>query len=436
MGTTAIALPQGVENPLFRQLMEALTPPSGSGRVATATENTAVDSSTPTDVFQLAQSSPGDQTSLVESSFYSSRAESFSLVAKMQEVAAAGNTETQDTAQQTDFAFVAELHSEQLSRFQQRTEAVAQGLKGSQQKSYLELSQQVATRFDMKLNVSGAALNGFATASDGLKGMPKIFDSLIDLSHKLMDRAQAFFDQFMTQFDGTWDTSKAQDFATKFQKMVNDFLQQIGNLGNAPGQTAKTGTTQNTSVEVQMEFSFSFEGKVAIVGQQVQQSDPVMLDLDGDGLELSHYSDGAIFDITGSGQAVKTAFVKGGDAFLALDRNRDGIINSGKELFGDQNGAANGYEELRKLDSNADGRIDQKDQGFADLLLFRDNGNGKTDKGELISLSAAGIESISLQYLQVDQHASGGNRIAQAASYRTINGRTGNAGDAVLNYLA
>jgi len=434
MGTAAITPFQGFQNPLFRQLMEAQLSPQGVSKPATAPETAPVPP--PEDVLQLGQAGPSGQAGLIDASFYTRQTESFSLLVQMQQAAAVGGDGAQATPQQTDFAFVAEMHSEQLYRFQQQTAAVAEGLDGTRQTSYAELSQQVASRFDMSLTLSGSALNGFAKASDGLKGSDKLFDKLIDLSQKLLEKAQAFFDQFMSQFDGTLDTSAAQDFADKFQKMVDEFLKQMGNLGGPPGQAKKAGGSQEVSVQIQMEFSFSFEGKVSIQGQQVQESDPVMLDLDGDGFELSNYADGAMFDITGAGQMVKTAFVKGGDAFLALDRNKNGVIDSGKELFGDQHGAANGYEELRKLDSNADNRIDRNDLAFADLLLFRDNGNGKTDKGELVSLSSAGIESISLHYLDVNQRATGGNRIAQTASYRTHSGRTGNAADAVLNYLA
>lgn len=434
MGTAAISPFQAFQNPLFRQLMEAQVSASGVSTPAVTSET--LPTQPPEDVLQLGQSGPSGQASLIETSFYSSQTESFSLLAKMQQAAAAGQDGAQDTTQQMDFAFVAEMHSEQLYRFQQQTAAVAEGLDGTRQTTYVALSQQVSARFDMTLSLSGSALNGFAKASDGLKDSDKLFDKLIDLSQKLLEKAQAFFDQFMSQFDGLLDTSDPEDFAVKFQKMVDQFLQQMGNLGGPPGQVKKAGVSEEYSVQIQLEFSFSFEGRIEIQGQQVQESDPIMLDLDEDGFELTNYADGAKFDITGSGQTVRTAFVKGGDAFLALDRNRNGLVDSGKELFGDQYGAANGYEELRKLDGNGDNRIDRNDQAFTDLVLFRDNGNGKTDKGELLSLAAMDIESISLQYLDVNQSAAGGNRIAQTASYRTHSGRMGNASDAVLNYLA
>jgi hypothetical protein len=168
----------------------------------------------------------------------------------------------------------------------------------------------------------------------------------------------------------------------------------------------------------------------------VQESDPITLDLNGNGIDLSSYRAGARFDITGKGKIATTAFVKGGDAFLAVDRNGNGIVDSGKELFGDQNGAKNGYEELAKLDSNRDGLINKLDKDFAKLLLFKDNGNGKTEPGELVSLAEAGIAELSLNYQNVNMTGGGGNRIAQIASYRRNDGAVGRTADAVLFFTA
>jgi len=174
--------------------------------------------------------------------------------------------------------------------------------------------------------------------------------------------------------------------------------------------------------------------EVSATQGEVQQGDPLILDLDGDGIELTSYTDGARFDLLGNGQPVRTAFVTGGDAFLALDRDSDGRIAGGGELFGEQRGAANGFEELRKLDSNADGVIDDLDRNFDRLLLWRDDGNGISEDGELITLAQAGIASISLGYQNVDQAALGGNRIAQIAAFHFTDGCLGRAADALLNY--
>ena len=78
--------------------------------------------------------------------------------------------------------------------------------------------------------------------------------------------------------------------------------------------------------------------------------------------------------------------------------------------------------------------IDAKDAAYDTLLLFKDDGDGKTEDGELVTLREAGIAEISIQYANVNEAAAGGNRMAQLASYRRTNGNIGRAGDAILNY--
>lgn len=84
---------------------------------------------------------------------------------------------------------------------------------------------------------------------------------------------------------------------------------------------------------------------------------------------------------------------------LALDRNRDGRINDGFELFGSRVGIGNGFEALREFDENHDGVIDRRDPVFEKLLVWRDStGKGKTLKKDLFTLDQMKVKSISLRY--------------------------------------
>ncbi|MEW6741049.1 MAG: glucosaminidase domain-containing protein, partial [Nitrospirota bacterium] len=84
----------------------------------------------------------------------------------------------------------------------------------------------------------------------------------------------------------------------------------------------------------------------------ITRRDPLILDLDGDGIETTNVKDGAYFDYDGNGFSEQTGWAGADDGLLVMDRNGDGIINDGKELFGDQtilsNGqrASNGFQAL------------------------------------------------------------------------------------------
>lgn len=82
--------------------------------------------------------------------------------------------------------------------------------------------------------------------------------------------------------------------------------------------------------------------------------------------------------------------------FLAIDKNGNGTIDSGEELFGDAR-ELNGFKALEKYDDNKDGVINAKDKVFKKLLLWRDkNGDGIAQKDEIVSLSSLGVTEISL----------------------------------------
>ncbi len=144
-----------------------------------------------------------------------------------------------------------------------------------------------------------------------------------------------------------------------------------------------------------------------------QDLDPIVVDLAGQGYELTSAQNGVKFDFFGNGKPMQMAWTAGGwnGGFLALDRNGNAKIDNGTELFGNvtpqpkpAKGRGNGFLALAVFDQpanggNGDGIIDARDAVYSKLVVWVDkNHNGVSDPGELLTLKQAGIQSISLKY--------------------------------------
>lgn len=145
---------------------------------------------------------------------------------------------------------------------------------------------------------------------------------------------------------------------------------------------------------------------------------PLILDLTGDGIAVGAAGDGVSFDLLSTGAPVRTAWPAPGDGLLALDRDGDGAITRGDELFGNGAGFANGFDALAVHDENSDGTIDARDPVYERLLVWTDrDGDGESGAGELRSLRAAGVVSIDLGYATSNRRDAAGNRHGQLGSF-------------------
>ena len=127
--------------------------------------------------------------------------------------------------------------------------------------------------------------------------------------------------------------------------------------------------------------------------------DPLVIDLNNDGIKGTNLDYKINFDLDNNGFKEATSWIDNNDAFIAIDKNNNGAIDNGSELFGNKSisnnayaytnpNAKNGFESLKELDSNNDGIIDEKDKEFTNLLLWQDkNSNGISETDELIKLS-------------------------------------------------
>ncbi|MET2465924.1 calcium-binding protein [Ralstonia sp. SM1864_UCD524_TZ4] len=173
-------------------------------------------------------------------------------------------------------------------------------------------------------------------------------------------------------------------------------------------------------------------------GTTPPRRDPLVLDLDGDGIETTTTRDGTVilFDHDGDGVKTGTGWVKPDDGWLVLDRNGNGAIDSGRELFGvdtlKSNGqfATDGFDALRDVDADKDGKIDASDSVFANLRIWRDlNQDGISQTNELTTLSANNIVSIGVNSTAVRTDLGNGNVQTAAGTFNRSNGTTGATGE-------
>lgn len=280
-----------------------------------------------------------------------------------------------------------------------------------------ETAGLIYRRAEADLRISSVSLERFAEQARDLENIdPDLLQDYLALIKLLDENTPESFDPFFEKLRG--------------------ILSGEGDLEvpQAEGAALDVNVPVDPSAETGAQVSaFFFEVRVSVTSLQItferrqQQSDPLVLDLDGDGIEVSDVAGGRAFDIDADGRADRTAFVTGGDAFLALDRNGNGRIDDGGELFGDQHGARDGYAELAKFDENDDLSIDARDSVFSRLSLF--DGTG------IRSLASAGISAIGLSTLSTAGGAIQGNPVLATGSFTKTDGSNGNTADLLLNYL-
>lgn len=167
--------------------------------------------------------------------------------------------------------------------------------------------------------------------------------------------------------------------------------------------------------------------------QQEEGRTPIILDLGRRNLDLTSAAEGISFDIDGDGVPETIAWVDpfGGDALLAMDRDGDGRIADGRELFGSAapqppSLERNGFLALAAYDDpllggDGNGEITPYDGVWQALRAWIDrNQNGVSDDGELLSLDQAGVLSLGLEYHELRKKDRHGNQYRYRSWMRLI----------------
>lgn len=237
--------------------------------------------------------------------------------------------------------------------------------------------------------------------------------------------------------------------ASKQQSLSFQILRRTLNIEDSPAPSETTAPSsdaapsQPTPVSTSSAVDWQAQHQRTLAALQSQRSselnltvnaepevkDPLVLDLAGNGFSTRGLAQAVEFDLDGDGRSERVSLSNGDDALLALDRNGNGRIDNGRELFGDQNGAAHGFAELARYDDNRDGQIDANDAIYNNLLLVQFDAQGQQ---QIRRLSEVGVAQISLSYRASQQAINTYDRLAQVGEFTWQDGRRGQAADVLL----
>lgn len=173
-----------------------------------------------------------------------------------------------------------------------------------------------------------------------------------------------------------------------FAEVENTCFQAQGIARTADGREIRFGV----SVEMSRSFCARYE---SFTQEEYICTDPLVINLDANVGSVSDQK--FLFDLDADGVEEEISFVGQGSGFLALDKNGDGVINDGSELFGTRSG--NGFADLAAYDKDGNGWIDENDEIFKDLKIWMKDEQGNN---KLISLKEAGVGAIYLGYADTE----------------------------------
>ena len=299
--------------------------------------------------------------------------------------------------------------------------------------------------------------DGNGQASNITSSTSLIGNHLSDFQKAVMDRALGTVAQIKDEMLKMWEevfssvTNKSTSNSTNTTMTLESFFntsleQRILGSGISLSQgfsqslevsiqgtiVASDGTQRQLDINIGISQSFvqNLQLNRSNATQNIPQGvnkkiiDPLVIDYEGNGTELSDTK--MRFDLDSDGTPDQIATLKKGSGFLALDKNGDGKINDGNELFGTKSG--DGFKDLSVYDSNGDGKIDKDDPIYDKLRIWTPDGNGE---GKLVGLGEKGVGVIYLNPKESEELMKGesGDLLGikrKSADFLFNNGNTGN----------
>ena len=275
------------------------------------------------------------------------------------------------------------------SRFLQDLKSVSESTK----RDTLELSYGMETQTEVTYDLSAGrsdktgSSNLISKRAEELHTIRmQLLEQILSLMQNMSGKNSSFFtktrnaiSELMTMGSGY---SSVTTMETYYEETEMTSFQAEGIAYTADGREISFG------VDISMSRKYAEYTSMQYV-RDVPLLDPLVINVGGGVTQISdqHF----YFDLDSDGEIEEIAGLEKGSAFLAYDKNGDGIINNGMELFGAKSG--NGFAELSEYDSDENGWIDEADEIFNKLKVWYKDDEG-VDK--LISLKEADVGAIYL----------------------------------------
>ena len=183
------------------------------------------------------------------------------------------------------------------------------------------------------------------------------------------------------------------------------------------------GRELNFDIELSMSREFSQEMEISCDSVEVMMTDPLVISLDSNPIGVSDQK--WMFDIDADGKVDQISLLSNGSGFLVFDKNNNGKIDDGSEMFGAKTG--NGFKDLSEYDSDKNGWIDEADDIYDKLSVWikDDAGNDKMLSLKQANVGAIYLGNVKSEYaLKSDKDNSYNAQIRRSGIYLSESGQS------------